>query len=74
MSRERSGVRSGPASTAALCVLCRRRPAEAAWRPFCSERCKLQDLAHWADGTYRVPGAPLPAPDAGTGDSDEGPQ
>ena len=24
------------------------------WRPFCSERCKLQDLARWADGTYRV--------------------
>ena len=25
-----------------------------AWRPFCSERCKLQDLARWADGAYRV--------------------
>ena len=27
-----------------------------AWRPFCSERCKLQDLARWADGAYRVAG------------------
>jgi endogenous inhibitor of DNA gyrase (YacG/DUF329 family) len=27
-----------------------------AWRPFCSERCQLQDLARWADEAYRVPG------------------
>jgi endogenous inhibitor of DNA gyrase (YacG/DUF329 family) len=40
-----------------LCVFCRRHPVEAQWRPFCSERCKLQDLARWADGAYRVPGA-----------------
>ncbi|MEO5702426.1 MAG: DNA gyrase inhibitor YacG [Gammaproteobacteria bacterium] len=26
-----------------------------AWRPFCSERCKLIDLGAWADGTYSVP-------------------
>lgn len=25
-------------------------------RPFCSERCKLLDLGHWADGSYRIPG------------------
>jgi uncharacterized protein len=37
-----------------LCVFCRLHPPEPAWRPFCSERCKLQDLARWADGTYRV--------------------
>jgi endogenous inhibitor of DNA gyrase (YacG/DUF329 family) len=39
-----------------LCVFCRRQPVEPAWRPFCSERCKLQDLARWAEGAYRVPG------------------
>ena len=39
----------------ALCVFCRRHAVDQAWRPFCSERCKLQDLARWADGTYRVP-------------------
>jgi endogenous inhibitor of DNA gyrase (YacG/DUF329 family) len=39
-------------------VFCRRQPVEPAWRPFCSERCKLQDLARWADGSYRVPAAP----------------
>jgi endogenous inhibitor of DNA gyrase (YacG/DUF329 family) len=41
---------------AQLCVFCRRQPVDAVWRPFCSERCKLQDLARWADGSYRVPG------------------
>ena len=34
-----------------------------AWRPFCSERCKLQDLARWADGGYRVAAEPLDDPD-----------
>jgi endogenous inhibitor of DNA gyrase (YacG/DUF329 family) len=38
-----------------LCVFCRRQPVDAQWRPFCSERCKLQDLARWAGGNYRVP-------------------
>jgi uncharacterized protein len=38
-----------------LCVFCRRQRVDDAWRPFCSERCKVQDLARWADGTYRVP-------------------
>ena len=40
----------------APCVYCRKRPIDPAWRPFCSERCKLLDLAQWAEGTYRVPG------------------
>ena len=42
-----------------LCVYCRRHPVEAAYRPFCSERCKLLDLAHWVDGDYRVAGEPM---------------
>jgi endogenous inhibitor of DNA gyrase (YacG/DUF329 family) len=33
-----------------------------AWRPFCSERCKLQDLARWADGGYRVAAEPATEP------------
>jgi endogenous inhibitor of DNA gyrase (YacG/DUF329 family) len=32
------------------------RAVDAGWRPFCSERCQLQDLARWAEGTYRVAG------------------
>ena len=37
-----------------LCAYCRTRPVEAKWRPFCSERCQLLDLAKWADGGYRI--------------------
>ena len=25
------------------------------FRPFCSERCKLQDLGLWATESYRIP-------------------
>jgi uncharacterized protein len=42
-----------------LCVFCRRHRVEHDWRPFCSERCKLQDLARWADGAYRVAAEPV---------------
>jgi endogenous inhibitor of DNA gyrase (YacG/DUF329 family) len=42
-----------------LCVYCREKPVDAQWRPFCSKRCQLLDLARWADGDYRVPSAPV---------------
>jgi hypothetical protein len=32
------------------------------WRPFCSERCRNEDLAQWADDRYRVAGEPVPPP------------
>jgi endogenous inhibitor of DNA gyrase (YacG/DUF329 family) len=51
---------------ARLCVLCRTRPVDDRWRPFCSERCRNEDLARWADGRYGVPGEPVPAPDSST--------
>ena len=53
-----------------LCVFCRRHVVDAAWRPFCSERCKLQDLARWADGAYRV--AAEPVSDAEETDNSQG--
>jgi endogenous inhibitor of DNA gyrase (YacG/DUF329 family) len=28
---------------------------QSAWRPFCSERCKILDLGAWASEKYRVP-------------------
>jgi uncharacterized protein len=43
----------------ALCAFCRRHPVDVAWRPFCSERCKLQDLARWVDGSYRIAAEPI---------------
>ncbi len=42
--------------TETICVQCRARPVAKAWRPFCSERCKLLDLQNWVDGDYRVAG------------------
>jgi len=61
-----------------LCVFCGRHPVERAWRPFCSGRCRLQDLARWADESYRVPGEAVeaiepiePADGAGQADSAE---
>ena len=46
-----------------LCVLCRTRPIDERWRPFCSERCRNEDLARWAEGRYRVPGEHEPPND-----------
>jgi len=46
---------------ALLCVLCRTRPADPRWRPFCSERCRTEDLARWAEGRYHVPSESLPS-------------
>ena len=48
-----------------LCVFCRRHPVDPVWRPFCSKRCKLQDLARWADGRYSVPGERVDESDEG---------
>ena len=38
-----------------LCVYCRQRPVESAFRPFCSQRCKMADLGRWLSGSYHVP-------------------
>jgi len=46
----------------APCVVCRVRPAEAPWKPFCSHRCKMVDLGRWLGGHYRVPGEPIDDP------------
>lgn len=32
-------------------------------RPFCSERCRNQDLGAWANESYRVPTAPAESQD-----------
>jgi endogenous inhibitor of DNA gyrase (YacG/DUF329 family) len=56
---------------APLCVLCRTRHVDERWRPFCSERCRNEDLARWADGRYRVASDPVAESDTNTdADSD----
>ena len=56
-----------PVSAGPLCVHCRKAPVEPRWRPFCSARCRLLDLARWVDGDYRISGEPVPV-DEGSGD------
>jgi hypothetical protein len=29
------------------------------YRPFCSDRCRILDLAAWADERFRIPGEPV---------------
>ncbi len=63
-----------------ICPTCRKPapPQENAYRPFCSERCKMIDLGKWVSGAYRVASENL-APEeedaierlAGTDDEDD---
>jgi uncharacterized protein len=41
------------------CALCRQKPVDPAFTPFCSERCRLLDLARWIDGDYRIRSEPV---------------
>ena len=52
------------------CPICRKPIADAdpKWRPFCSERCKLLDLAKWLDAEYAIPGPPADADRSEPGD------
>jgi endogenous inhibitor of DNA gyrase (YacG/DUF329 family) len=43
-----------------------------AWRPFCSERCKLVDLGRWLSGDYRVAGEPAGDAPASSDDNENG--
>jgi endogenous inhibitor of DNA gyrase (YacG/DUF329 family) len=51
------------------CPICR-KPADSAYRPFCSRRCADVDLGRWLTGSYAIPGPPAedsdPVPDSRT--------
>ena len=50
----------------AVCVQCHKHAVAPEFRPFCSERCRLLDLARWVDGGYRIAGEPVSQdPDGG---------
>ena len=40
------------------CPLCKKKIPwkDNAFRPFCSDRCRLIDLGKWASDEYRIPG------------------
>lgn len=46
----------GPARRCPIC----QKPAEEAWRPFCSKRCADVDLGRWLGGRYAIPGERAP--------------
>lgn len=39
----------------ATCPICKRNPAQAEYRPFCSKRCADLDLQKWFTGGYAIP-------------------
>lgn len=47
---------SKPDSRPRTCVYCRKQPAVAAFRPFCSEGCRSRDLNAWLSDAYVIPG------------------
>jgi uncharacterized protein len=51
-------------SAAGRCPVCR-SPAEAAYRPFCSARCRDIDLSRWLSGGYAIPGGHAAADEDG---------
>lgn len=51
-----------PPRAPGACVYCRKEPIAPEWHPFCSERCRLLDLARWIDGDYRIAGEPAAVP------------
>ena len=53
-------------------LLYRGYPIDQRYRPFCSERCRLQDLARWASGHYRVSGDPAPETEDAGNSEDHG--
>jgi len=59
---------SEPSSKPVRCPICR-KPAVAAYRPFCSKRCADIDLAKWFGGAYAVAGS---EEDEGDGDQPRG--
>jgi hypothetical protein len=53
--------RKAPKSKCPICG----RPSLAELRPFCSKRCKDEDLSRWLGGGYRIPTAQSPDDEPG---------
>ncbi|MBL8673229.1 MAG: DNA gyrase inhibitor YacG [Alphaproteobacteria bacterium] len=52
-------------ASVAKCPICRARPAEPLFRPFCSKRCADVDLGRWLGGGYSIPAETDADPDGG---------
>ncbi|HXE30432.1 MAG TPA: DNA gyrase inhibitor YacG [Terriglobales bacterium] len=57
------------------CPICRQPVAEGEPEyPFCSQRCRVADLANWAQGVYRVPVKPTDEAGNDPGIPESGPE
>lgn len=63
---------SSPAGLSSPCPICS-KPANARYKPFCSQRCATIDLARWITGNYRVPSEELPEDERPPGEDAEEP-
>lgn len=54
-----------PPEKTKLCPICR-KPVVAAFKPFCSDRCRQVDLGRWLTEAYSVPAQPSGEEDDGT--------
>ena len=52
------------------CPMCAQR-SRVAFAPFCSSRCKDEDLRRWLLGAYRIPARPDLDPEDGERDPEE---
>jgi len=59
-------------ATRVKCPTCHREIewSESAFRPFCSERCRLIDLGAWLGEQRAIPGEPVPDEAASPQDDD----
>lgn len=64
-ARPEPAAPGGTTTVAGRCPLCR-KPAQAAFRPFCSKRCADVDLSRWLKGVYAIP-----VVEEDSGDADE---
>ena len=58
----------------ATCPICRKKEAEAKFKPFCSKRCADVDLARWFNGNYAIPTNEVAPDPGGEGDVVEFPR
>ena len=52
-------------SASSLCAVCGKKPADPAYRPFCSKRCADIDLGRWLSDRYAIPAVDDEAADEG---------
>ena len=68
-----TGPAKGHIQPMATCPICEKKPAEPAYRPFCSKRCADVDLHRWLSGVYAVPVTELDDEDGEAPSQDEPP-